>query len=233
MNRRVAFVALAAGLVALAGGWALQAVISRNSASPAVSGAGLDACHALIERFDAYPIVYLGDEYDGLPLRTCHRRQTPGTAYGIPPTDRVTFIYGFCELTGAEPSCAPPLQIHVLPACSPLPGEMPKLSTTRGVEALALGRASVFAAAPQFHVKISAAQGDAAKNRETALRAFDALRGANELASSISSSSRLDVETGKGTVTECGKASAQGPAADSPAISIAAQRLHLAVFVSI
>jgi hypothetical protein len=45
--------------------------------------------------------------------------------------------------------------------------------------------------APSYRVKISSAVGDIAANEEVSLRAFEALRGANELGSPITQTSSL------------------------------------------
>lgn len=193
MFSRNTLLALVLGLLALVGGWSLRPLLFDSTSTPAEANAGLEACNAMLKTFDEYPLVYLGDEYEGLPLVYCEHRRTSGTSYGIPPTDQVFFIYGRCTPTGDDaPSCAPPLQVHILPGCSPIPVRAldSERVTVRGVGVSMLGDAA-FAAAPGFHVQISAAQGDASTNREAALRALESLRGANAKASAILSKSSL------------------------------------------
>lgn len=112
---------LVVGLASLAGGWFVRPMVFGSTSSPAQANAGLEACHALIVSFTAYPLVYIGDNFDGLPLNQCERRQTSGTPYGIPPTDQVIFIYGTCTPTGPPeddaPSCLPPLQVSLPRVC--------------------------------------------------------------------------------------------------------------------
>lgn len=193
--RRRQFILVAlVGLIVFAGAFSLRGLISRQVRGGAEAGAGLEACRALIAGFQDYPLVYLGEEFEGLPLTTCMRTQTAATSYGVPATDFVTFIYGTCTLDFSEPdpSCAPPLQIHV-DSCMPVPVvAVPSGQTRRGVDTAFLNRgSSVFAEASRFNVQISAAVGDVAADQATALRAFDALRGANPLAAGIGVNSPL------------------------------------------
>jgi len=193
--RRRQFVLIAlVGLIVFAGTFSLRGLIGRQASGGAEAGAGLEACRALVAGFQDYPLVYLGEEFEGMPLTTCMRTQTAATSYGVPATDFVTFIYGTCTLDFSEPdpSCAPPLQIHV-DSCMPVPVvAVPSGETRRGVDTAFLNRgSSVFAEASRFNVQISAAVGDSAINQALALRAFDALRGANPLAAGIGVGSPL------------------------------------------
>lgn len=195
ISRRRSVITLLLGLAVFAGTFSLRGLISRQVNSVAQAGAGLEACRALIAGFQDYPLVYVGEKFEGLPLTTCMRNQTSGTSYGIPPTDQVIFIYGTCTLDFSvpDPSCAPPIQIHVYPSCMPTPVvAVSSGQTRRGVDTAFLNRgSSVIADASRYRVKISAAVGDTAANQALALRAFDALRGANPLAAGIGGGSPL------------------------------------------
>ena len=179
-----------AGVIVFAATFGLRGPISRLAGSGAEAGAGLEACRALLADFQDYPLVYAGEEFEGMPLTTCMRRQTPATNYGVPATDQVIFVYGTCtpDLSSPDPSCAPPLQIHVYPGWMPSPlAAVPSGETRRGVETALMNQGSAVSAdASRYRVKISAAVADPAANQALALRAFDALRGANPIAAAIS-----------------------------------------------
>jgi hypothetical protein len=64
-------------------------------------------------RFDAFPLYWVGERFEKLELKTIEGLD------GV--TEFVTFIYGDCKPSGGdEPSCAPPLEIQVVPLCSDL-----------------------------------------------------------------------------------------------------------------
>jgi hypothetical protein len=109
---RCALVCLA-GAAALASGMAAQILI-RDASEPAAANAGVEACLARVRDFDEYPLLFLGEEFEGHQLVWCSHRRTSGTDYGIPPTDQFIFVYGDCTPTGvSERSCKPPIQVHV------------------------------------------------------------------------------------------------------------------------
>lgn len=93
MGPRTLAVALAAALVA---------------ASCGGSNADVDAA----KDFDAYPLLWAGEEFEGLPV-------THVDVDG--PGEFATIIYGTCEPSdGNEPSCTPPLQLQIQPLCTHL-----------------------------------------------------------------------------------------------------------------
>lgn len=68
--------------------------------------------------FDAFPLVSVGSSFEGLnQTRAVYRRISPNA--GIASSANVTFIYGDCSIPESESACAPPLQVTVLPACTP------------------------------------------------------------------------------------------------------------------
>jgi len=198
MNRTGLLLTLGIGLAVLAGAYAARGPLSRVT-TPGAS-AGVEKCHELIDNFTDYPIVYLGDEFEGLPLTYCEHAHTNGTGYGIPPTDQVVLIYGTCTpVGGIDASCEPPLQVHIYPSCMPIPVQAPgnAFTTDRGVDLAMLNRTDVFAEAGDYHVKIAAAGvSDAASERS--LRAFGALRGANPRAAAITAESSLALSQAEG-----------------------------------
>jgi hypothetical protein len=59
-------------------------------------------------RFDAYPLYWLGERFEGWDLEHVEVR----------PNGLSIFVYGQCTPHGEdEPSCAPPLQIQIQPLC--------------------------------------------------------------------------------------------------------------------
>jgi hypothetical protein len=83
----------------------------------AISGCGSNGVskHELqsAQRFDAFPLYWVGKRFEQLDLRSVQ---------GLDGTSEfVTFVYGKCTPHGGEqPSCAPPLEIQMFPLCSHL-----------------------------------------------------------------------------------------------------------------
>jgi hypothetical protein len=88
--------------------------------------------------FDEHPLVYAGDQVDGLPLEAILRRDDTARY--------VSFVYGECRPPSRESGCAPPAEIQVWPVASrsldsyrspapvtPVPLPMP--TTIRGLPA--------------------------------------------------------------------------------------------------
>jgi hypothetical protein len=102
----------------------------------AVSHGGLTLEQA--RAFDDFPLLYAGEQVDGLPLRAIVRRDDTASY--------VAFVYGDCEPAADDLGCAPPTEVQVWPACArslDLYGNGPGSPTVeptvvRGVSALAL-----------------------------------------------------------------------------------------------
>lgn len=162
----------------------------------------LEACHTMLRDMDDYPLVFLGEEFEGLPLVWCHRKQTSGTSYGIPPTDQVIFVYGTCTPTGGdEASCLPPLQVHVYPPCQELAFDPGTTRTTsiRWTDTFILTNGNPYVLTSTYHAKISAGRGG------RAIHAVGGLRGANALAAPITAAADLGVLDEDGALP-CGEA---------------------------
>src|SRR6266581_1995367 len=76
-------------------------------------------CVQIANEFSDYPLVFLGPQFQGLPLTGCQRDVTPDK-YDLdgsvrePATDMFSFIYGTRKLPpGDEARCAPPVQVFV------------------------------------------------------------------------------------------------------------------------
>jgi hypothetical protein len=119
-KRTLVFLAVIA-LSSLLVGWWVREAFSRRT-EPATADIAVAKCEdELLQAFDAYPLLYLGDTFEGLPLSYCLRRQEGGTFDGIPPTDRFVFVYGTCTIKPGRSSCAVPLQVSVYPRCDSPP----------------------------------------------------------------------------------------------------------------
>ena len=70
-------------------------------------------------QFNEFPLYWLGESYDGLPLtRIIRYRYDPEPPIpAVTAEDSVAFIYGTCT-PSSESGCAPPLQIIVEPYCT-------------------------------------------------------------------------------------------------------------------
>jgi hypothetical protein len=136
------FTALATGLLVLLVAGAALALTHSGGGSPVAAGEATG--------FRAFPLYWLGREFDGLPLLGFDRVDLPSDMAQLAAGERngsdvATAIYGTCH---AEPDsgCAPPLEVQVATACtrnyslfaaSP-PGAGPPIvhTTVRGVPAI-------------------------------------------------------------------------------------------------
>lgn len=178
---RVLLLLIALG--SLPAGWWLRDALSART-EPAIADVPVVKCEELVKTFDAYPLVYLGDSFEGLPLNYCRRRQEGGTPDGrIPATDSFAFVYGDCTIKPGRSSCAYPLQVIIDSRCAP-PLPFLGTETIRGGEAQAAGAGALAVKAPLYRVKISVGIQDAA-GEALVRRAFLELRGANALAEKL------------------------------------------------
>jgi hypothetical protein len=70
------------------------------------------------EAFHEYPVLWLGESFDAMPVTGITRLQSsepPGVP--APDTDMVTVVYGDCTPAGTPPTCVPPVQIVSTPYC--------------------------------------------------------------------------------------------------------------------
>jgi hypothetical protein len=186
MNRKMLVLTLTVGFATLIGAYAARGPLGR-AATPGAS-AGIENCHELIDHFTDYPIVYLGDEFEGMPLTYCDHVQTPPTESGIPATDFFVLIYGDCTPTGGDhASCPAPLQLTIDPGCAPAPVPAASAPSTlqRGLEVATLSNGHAYADAAAFKLTVSVNYGPRADRDATASRVIDAVRGANGAAAGI------------------------------------------------
>lgn len=68
-----------------------------------------------VRAFEAFPLYWLGEEFDGLPLESIERLSTPDA---LKPENSVTFFYGDCTPgPNDDGGCALPLTVRVEPYC--------------------------------------------------------------------------------------------------------------------
>jgi hypothetical protein len=92
------------------------------------------------EDFRAFPLYYVGDSFQGLPLTAVIRGS------GRSPIRSWTFIYGSCEAK-SDQGCAPPLEIQNESICTRYPAifgkRAPELAPFRGAR-VARGSAELY-----------------------------------------------------------------------------------------
>jgi len=112
--RRSLYVLAAVAVLLVAGALAFLGVDrlrGSDVASPALSVPrvrGLDDAR----RFRDYPLYWLGETFEGLPLMAV--QGVGGSGYSV---DAVAFIYGDCTIPPGGESCPVPLDIDILPHC--------------------------------------------------------------------------------------------------------------------
>jgi hypothetical protein len=88
----------------------------------ALQNGGADPLSARKARhFQAFPLYWVGERFDDLPLKAFVRTQQPASAAaraaGLDePVNDVTLIYGTCDATG-DSGCNPPLEIQISAEC--------------------------------------------------------------------------------------------------------------------
>lgn len=105
-----------------------------TSAQPQASGEAATLAEdwvstpALVKRGEALPctglkapinfeVLSAGSQVAGLPMTDTIRRCDTASPADESPANRITYVYGDCELPEGEGGCAPPLQIQTWPAC--------------------------------------------------------------------------------------------------------------------
>jgi len=186
ISPKIGFVAVIALVAFLAGWTSYQALPGRRGIDQAVAQEEdeLNFTEGGVD-FNGFPLVWLGDEFEGqiLPIDGVIAVSSPGNGRH-PPYQRVDFLYGDCVVPDNERSCPIPLQVSVYPWCGPelsprvvgekvdLPGAIEALRYTQGGGHLYIRTEGYIA------IIISSASDMEAQ----IVRAADALRGANNLA---------------------------------------------------
>lgn len=107
---------------------ALTATVVGFAAGCGSSGPDLSAAR----EFDRFPLYWVGERFEQWDLTTID-----GLDY---PSQIISFIYGNCEPhDGEQPSCTPPFQIQVSPACAEASGTAPAPEGTRRIRGAPVG----------------------------------------------------------------------------------------------
>lgn len=150
-------------------------------------------CKQVMAAFHDYPLVWLGDEFEGLSLTGCERVVTEPTSYGIPATDYFFIYYGDCSPAQSEyRSCVVPLQLSVEPACAPPLAPNVRRSTfvVRDASAVETYDGSVQIETASLKVYVSSGEGESGSPQVR--RAAEQLRGVNDLTAGLSATSSLN-----------------------------------------
>lgn len=100
-----------------------------------------------LQSFSRHDVLWLGDEFEGLPLTQLSEKIEPAAPGFNPPipsgVNMVLAIYGTCRPpVGEEGGCQPPLQVQTWPACEVALSDFDRVDarlTIRGVPALETG----------------------------------------------------------------------------------------------
>jgi hypothetical protein len=118
--KRIVCAMVGLGLLALLLGGIVWAVVGRgDGTTPATVGPGVTTVDD-IRQFEEFPVYWLGESFQGLPLTAVHRMDYPGAFPGKPyndPWHEVRFIYGTCTAAPGQSSCPVPLSVSIRPYC--------------------------------------------------------------------------------------------------------------------
>ena len=124
--------------------------------------------------FDRFPLYWLGEEFEGVPLVHVEAR---------PESEIVTFVYGDCDPPGHdEGGCSPPLQIQIMALCPHLEiVRVPASANEPTIRGAPVGRADGAPVLLTKEVQIRAYRGQGV-GAGIARRALAALRSVNDVA---------------------------------------------------
>jgi len=118
--KRTVYAVVGLGLLALLLGGIVWAVVGRgNGTTPATAGPEVWSVEDA-RKFEGFPVYWLGESFQGLPLVAVQRMADPGRWPGEiynDPRNEVRFIYGDCTIPPGETGCPMPLSIHTRPYC--------------------------------------------------------------------------------------------------------------------
>ena len=126
--KRIAYAAIGLGLLALLVGGIVWAVVERGDGTTSVTADPLTWSLEDAREFEEFPVYWLGESFQGLPLVAVHRidypGRWPGEIYNV-PWHEVRFIYGTCTAAPGQSSCPVPLSIGIRPYCEVPPEAIP------------------------------------------------------------------------------------------------------------
>jgi hypothetical protein len=173
-------------------------IVAQRAMDGSPSRAGSD-CLSTVEEFREYPIFFVGEEFEGLPLVACKRYQDPGRVVNgvvqIPPTDSFDFIYGVCTIPKGSSSCSVPMSIYVYPPCDRERRLHDELKSNpfevRGASGFAVSSQSIVVEVEGSPVKIYG-PGAGSERLQAAVRVAENLVGANDMAAHVTKASSFD-----------------------------------------
>ena len=119
-RKRILYAVIGFGLLALLVGGIVWAVVGRgDGTTPATAGPQVWSVEDA-RKFEGFPVYWLGESFQGLPLVAVQRIEDPGAFPGRPyndPRNEVAFLYGDCTIAPGESSCPVPLDIVIRPYC--------------------------------------------------------------------------------------------------------------------
>ncbi len=118
--KRMVYVAIGLGLLVLLVGGIVWALVGRGDGTTPVTVSHPVTTVDDMRKFKEFPVYWLGESFQGLPLERVARMDYPGGFPGKPynhPWHEVTFIYGHCTIAPGRSSCRVPLTIATRPYC--------------------------------------------------------------------------------------------------------------------
>jgi hypothetical protein len=130
--KRMVYAAIGLGLLALLLAGIVWAVVGRGDGATSVTvGPGVTTVDDMRE-FEGFPVYWLGESFQGLPVVAVQRIDYPGAFPGKPyddPRNEVAFLYGDCTIAPGESSCPVPLSIATRPYCEVPPEVVAQVRT--------------------------------------------------------------------------------------------------------
>lgn len=157
--------------------WDARAVSPSETPVPAALHMTLDE----LKEFRDFPVFWLGEEYQGLPVTgITHYRESGAPEIGIPPQEDVAVTYGTC--TPPEPplegGCVPPITVFSERPCS-MPPSLLVEEAKNGPERRMRGATVQVVVSGNVLVYFGQTMVNIASTRDVGLAAVGALRGAN------------------------------------------------------
>ena len=130
--------------------------------------------------FQAYPLYWLGESFEGHDLETIARLEGQSSGVGL--------TYGTCEISGVESSCASPLQLQISPLGDNLVSvTRSKIWRTRRIRGAPVGTEDNAPVLYSRRIQIKVYRGEGTDSG-SALRALEALRSLNDVSPVVSAS---------------------------------------------
>jgi hypothetical protein len=119
-RKRMVYAVIAFGLLALLLGGIVWAVVGRGDGTTPATASPVTWTLEDAREFEDFPVYWLGESFQGLPLVAVQRIHYPGAFPGKPyddPRNEVAFLYGDCTIAPGETGCPVPLTIVIQPYC--------------------------------------------------------------------------------------------------------------------